>query len=194
MKTLSWLSFSIGLVALIAFINAARADGVDLDNYQALTSDANSFRVGEPITILVLESSSAESSAMTDSGRDVSIRGRASDNTRSVSAGMGIEANNNGAGLTERKGRVTTQLTTRIIEVLPMDMYRVEGKHNLIVNGEHQTISVKGIIKAKDLNKDNAIMSYKLADASIEIIGAGDVSRAQKQNIIYRSLSWLGLL
>lgn len=192
MKVQFRLIFSIIFFSISA--NICIADSVDLENYQALTSDANSFRVGEPITILVLEASSAESSAMTDSGRDVSIKGRAADNTKNVSAGLGIESNNNGAGATERKGRVTTQLTTRIIEVLPMGMYRVEGKHNLIVNGEHQTISVSGLIKAKDLNKDNAIMSYKLADASIEIVGAGDVSRAQKQNIIYRTLSWLGLL
>jgi len=184
-----FLCFFILFIPGLAF-----SKDLDLDNYTALTSDMKSSKVGELVTVFVVESINAESSAGTDVKKDTAIDARAYDSINSVGAGMNIGVRGEGGGSTSRSGRVKTQLSTRIVEVLPHGMYLIEGGHNLVINGEHQKIMLSGVIRAQDLTRNNAVFSYQIADANIEIFGEGDVSKAQNQNIISRIFQWLGLL
>lgn len=184
----------ITMLMIAAFASQSYAQHLDLDTYRALTSDFKSFRVGEPISVIVIEATSAESSAGTGLQRDVNVFAEATDSVASISAGFGLGADSNGSGRTERSGMVRTQMSVRIVEVLLDDLYRIGGQHTLKINDEVQVVTVTGLIKGKDVSKDNSILSYKIADAIIQVSGKGDVSSANRQNIFFRALDWLGVL
>ena len=181
--------------ALFAGSAAIGADSlIDVNSYRALTSDRRAYRVGEPLVVLVVESTTAESSAGTGARSDTTISARAFDGAGEHEAGLGIGGRSDGAGQTTRRGRAFTQLSTRIVEVLPDGLFRIAGEQNLVVNGENQKVIISGVVRADDINKDNTLLSHRIAEASIEIAGDGVLDDAQRQNIIYRVLSWLGLI
>lgn len=191
--------YRAGLAALLLssalMLPVAHADvSVDINNYRALTSDRRAYRVGEPLVVLVVESTTAESAAGTGARSDTSISAQASDTVSQHEAGLGIGGRSDGSGQTTRRGRAFTQLSTRIVEVLPNGLFRISGEQNLVVNGENQRVVISGVVRAEDVNKDNTLLSNRIADASIEIAGDGVIDDAQRQNIIYRVLSWLGLV
>lgn len=195
-----WKSnFGAGLVASVLLLlpmhsTFSAESRIDVNNYRALTSDRRAYRVGEPVVVLVVESTSAESAAGTGARSDTGITGQMYDSVSDHEAGLGIGGHSDGAGQTTRRGRAFTQLSTRIEETLPNGLLRIAGEQNLVVNGENQRIVIRGIVRAEDINKDNTLLSNRIADASIEIAGDGVIDDAQRQNIIYRVLSWLGLV
>lgn len=184
--------FSIFFVLL--YVSFAQAQDVDLDNYQSLASDVKSYSVGEPIVVIVVEVTTAEASAGTGVEKSTEISAGVNENDRNVSAGMNVDANNQGGGRTSRKGKMTSQLSATITEVMPNAMLKIKGTQDLTINGEKQRIVVSGVIRASDVSKNNSIFSYQIANVELEIAGDGDVSEAQKQNIIYRFFNWIGVL
>lgn len=187
-----WKYKIIVLTSLLAA--SVSAQQVDLDKYQPLVSDAKPYSVGEPIVVLVIETTTAEASAGTGVERNTGIAANASNDTQAVSAALGIDSNSDGAGKTSRKGKVATQLSASIIEVLPYGMLKIKGSQDITINGEKQTVVVSGLIRVKDISKNNSVFSYQIADAVLEISGDGDLNRAQRQNIFYRFFTWIGLL
>lgn len=187
-----------GSLALLAFIlssNTLQAESlIDVKSYRALTSDHRAYRVGEPIVILVIESTRAESTANTGVQSNVSISGTYGDDNNNHSAGIAVGGKNDGSGQTSRKGQATTQLSTRVTEIIGAGLFRIEGEHNLIVNGEHQQIILSGIIRAEDIAKDNSVLSNRIADAHVKIVGSGDVSDSQRQSILFKVFKWLRLM
>lgn len=167
---------------------------INVDSYRGLASDHRAYRIGEPIVVLVIESTTAESTANTGAENNISVAGSYEDNAGPNKAALGIGGKNNGSGQTSRQGLAFTQLSTRITEVVDVGLYRIKGEHNLIVNGENQRIVISGLIRSEDLSKDNTIQSNRIAEARIEIIGDGDVSDSQKQSIIYKIFKWLRII
>lgn len=179
------------LLSSIAF-----AEDVNLDTYQPLVSDVKSYVVGEPVVVIVVEATLAEASAGTgvETNRGISATVGGNDGSKFQSAGMDIDSNSEGAGKTSRKGRVTTQISVTIDEVLENGMLKIKGKQDITINGEIQRITLSGLVRASDISKNNSIYSSQIANVKLEIDGDGKISNAQKQNIIYRLMNWLGLL
>lgn len=182
------------VICLLVFSQLSFGSVIDVDNYQALTSDKRAYRVGEPIVILVVESTKAESTAATGVTKQMDISAGASDTVSDKSVGMSINGRGEGSGQTIRQGKATTQLSATIEEVVGSNLYKISGQQLLVVNGENQRVTLIGIIRAEDISKENTILSHRIADAEIEIHGSGAISDAQKQNIIFRVFTWLGIL
>lgn len=173
---------------------ACQASVIDVDNYQALASDKRAFRIGDPLVVLVLENTRAESTALTGVRKKLGIGASAFDTIVNKGVGLDISARGEGSGQTVRQGRATTQLSVRITEILPNSLFKVSGEQSLIINGENQKVSLSGVVREDDISKSNTVMSNRIADAKIEIVGVGTVSEAQRQNILYRVFKWLRIL
>jgi len=182
------------LLILFVWSGLCAADDVNLDQYQSLVSDTKSYHVGEPVIVMVVETTTAEASAGTGVKKNTNIGAGVSTKHTKANLDFGVDGNDDGSGKTTRTGRVATQLSTTITEVLPQGMLRIRGVQDITINGERQTVTVSGIIKARDISKNNSIFSYQIAEAVLDIAGDGALTRAQKQNIFYRFFSWLGLL
>ncbi len=162
-------------------------------NYQALTSELRPRRVGDLLTVLVYENSSASTSANTSAGRDAGV----SLDVRlpSQAKGAGIAASNelDGHGRTVREGRVLAQLTVAIKEITPQGILVVAGDQVLEVNNEKQQIRVEGQVRPQDISDANVVLSTRINNARISYVGQGELADYQKRGWWQRFLTLFGL-
>lgn len=166
----------------------------DASAYQALTSDLRPRRVGDLITVLVYENSSASSMANTNTGRDASV-GLGAQGTGGKHVSAAAQTNNalDGRGRTEREGRVLAQLTVAIREITPSGDLLVAGEQMLEVNNERQQIKVEGRIRPQDVSAANVVLSTRVANARISYAGEGDLAAIQRAAWWQRLLTFFGL-
>lgn len=98
-----------------------------------------------------------------------------------------------GQGETSRETALTTTLSARVTHVLPNGNMVVEGTKDILINSERQRVTVRGIIRWKDLTADNRVSSDRLSDLEVRVDGRGVVNDSiRRPNFLYRLL--LGLL
>ncbi len=91
-------------------------------------------------------------------------------------------------GETKRESAVTASIGCRIVNILPGGVMQVEGARQTRVNNENQIIVVKGLVRPIDVGPDNTVPSTQLADCQIEYYGEGDLADRQKSGWLTRVL------
>ena len=77
--------------------------------------------------------------------------------------------------------------------MLPNGCLVVEATKNVEINGERQTITVRGVVRPADIDPTNSIQSNRLGELDVRVNGKGVVGDAiRRPFILYRLL--LGLL
>jgi len=166
-----------------------------------LGSDVRAAQVDDLVTILVNENASAVATGATKTSRASSAQSSIASllGVKSAAGALSNLLNANtataldGEGTTSRVTTLTDTLSARVTHVLPNGYLVVEGTKNLVVNSEHQTVKIRGVIRPTDLSPGNFISSSQIAQVEIKIDGKGVVNDAvRRPNFIYRFL--LGLL
>lgn len=159
-----------------------------------LTADRTATRIGDSLTVVILESSSAATSAQSGSRRDTRLSGTASAGSRSESGGLSLQGAYEGRGQNARSGRLIGQIGVTVSEILPNGDLRISGAQTVNVDGERTAIRLTARVRPADIEGDNTVISSRLADAQIDYDGDGSLSRSGRPGVINRVLSWLGLL
>ena len=167
---------------------------IDTAGYRGIAADRRAYRVGDLLTVNVLEAARARSGASTDANSEVGLSASAQTSGYRGNAVGSLTAGASGGAETSRVGELRTQLSVIILEVLPDGTMAVEGAQSLIINGEDQRITLSGLVRPDDIHADNSLWSHRLANAKVEFSGTGVVSQSQRQSIVYRALKWLRLL
>jgi flagellar L-ring protein FlgH len=168
-----------------------------------LTRDPRASRVDDVVTILVSESASAVTTGATQTSRKSStnnsitglpgIKSAAATTALSNLAKISGDTELNGQGTTSRTTTLTTNLTARVIRVLPNGFLVVQGNKNVQINSEWQTVTVRGVVRPADLAADNTVPSQRIAQLDVKLDGKGVVNDAiRRPNFLYRLL--LGIL
>jgi flagellar L-ring protein precursor FlgH len=98
-----------------------------------------------------------------------------------------------GTGTTSRTSTLTTTVSARVVDVTPNGTLVVEGTKQITVNSEHQTITLRGLVRPSDLTTANTVQSTQVGNLEIHVAGKGVVNDAIKRPFfLYRLL--LGLL
>ena len=170
------------------------------DSYQALTADRKAHKVGDLVTVVVYEDASASTSADTSTGRDADVgvtlqlplpHTSPFHGTHTASAGT----NNtfSGTGATERSGRVVAQLTVPVTGLAPNGDLIIAGTQQLEINNEKQAIHIEGRVRTLDISESNTVLSTRVAQAQLSIVGDGTVTDQQKPGWWHRLLTLFGL-
>jgi flagellar L-ring protein precursor FlgH len=178
------------------------------DSQVELFGDVKANRVGDIITINIVETSKASKNAQTQLDRDNSL-------SAGITALLGFEQNLNelpfmaytklpetarsdallgatfqnkfkGTGKTSRNETMTAQISARVIQVLPNGDLVIRGSREITVNNEKQYIIIQGVVRPQDISPDNTIQSSYIADAKIDYTGEGDISRQQRKGWLNR--------
>jgi flagellar L-ring protein precursor FlgH len=166
-----------------------------------LGRDLRASQVDDLVTIVVAENASAVSTGTVKSARTSSVNNSitALANTTSPKGALANLAKLSGStaldgqGTTARNTTLTATLTARVTRQLPNGYLVVEGLKVVQVNGERQTVTVRGVIRPADLSPDNSIQSNRLAQMEVNINGKGVVNDSiHRPMFLYRLL--LGLL
>lgn len=164
------------------------------DHYRALTADSKAYRVGDVLTVQVMENASATTNADTTTrrGNDLDASLTLSRNP-TISGGIALHGDFDGGGRTQRAGRLLASLSVTVREILPNGDLRVSGEQELLINDEQQKISLEGRVRPRDISDGNVVLSSRLADARINYIGEGDLTERQRRGWWRKLLDWLGL-
>lgn len=152
--------------------------------FKSLFSDQKANKVGDAITILVVESSQASNNAETQASRSssLSLTGKGQvGKTTLPGADLGLTTNNefNGSGSTKTTGLIKTKISATIDSVLQNGNLLVRGSRKIVINGEEQIVKIKGIVRSSDIAADNSVLSYNISEAEIEFAGSGLIERSQ---------------
>jgi len=185
----------LAALLLAGFAASAASESLyDEKSYRALASDTRAYRVGDALTIQVLENSAATANADTGTRRKNEM---SADLTRAhnptVNVGISAGGEFDGGGRTTRSGKLLAQLTVTVKEVLPNGDLQVAGEQLLLINDEQQRINVEGRVRPQDIAENNVVVSSRLADAKITYVGEGELAERQKPAWWRKALDFLGL-
>jgi len=166
---------------------------VDLENGRSLVSNIKAHRVGDVVTIIIVENSSANAISETENKERNEISGGPGLGFLDFIGDWGLEtqSNHRGEGETLRRGNLRAEISARIVEVLHNGDYRLLGTRMVDINGERQLIEVSGICRARDIGPDNSILSTYISDARIGYTGSGHVNDTSQPGIITKIVNWL---
>ena len=197
MKRSIFLS-SLVLMVLAVSVCGAFSDSIWNNSSGSLYSVSKSFKEGDIITILVLESTSADQKAGTDTNATDTLS--AALNTTLSRLGMApgdhsISLNGgnvySGLGSTTRSNDVTAKIASVVIRVMPNGNLMIAGQHRVTVNEETQTIKISGVIRPNDVSLQNTVYSYQVAGADVSVMGKGVIQDAGSPGPVVRFLNWL---
>jgi flagellar L-ring protein FlgH len=161
--------------------------------FQPYTSDLRPRRVGDLITVMVYENSSASTTANTTAGRDASVGWETRLPGKSYGGALKGSNQMDGGGRTAREGRVLAQITVAIREITEHGDLIVDGEQLLDINNERQQIRVEGRVRAQDVSDANVVLSTRIANAKISYVGQGDLANVQRPAWWQRFLTLFGL-
>lgn len=185
------------LMLLVLVITASQTWAVNLFDeqlYRPLIADRKATLPGDVLTVLVLETSNAQTGADLSSRKNINTKVFAGYNGDGYAVNFGVDGKGSTAAQTGRNGKIKAALTVRIKEVFPNNTYLVEGLQLITINGEQQRILLRGIVRPEDISPQNTVLSTRLAQAHITYAGAGSVSNSQTRNYIYKVLSFIGVV
>ena len=91
-----------------------------------------------------------------------------------------------GGGEVKNSQTIATRAAVQVIDVLPNGNLVVEGLREISFSKERQFASLRGLVRAYDIQPDNTVLSSNVADARIEIISEGTLTDAQKKGWLLR--------
>lgn len=172
----------------------------------SLFSNPKAGKIGDVVTIRIVETSSASNNASTNTERNSSLlmgmnnffgmeKKYPTDGANShpfFNPFAGAQANSSnsfeGTGSTARSGQLTAYITARIIEVVPNGDFKIRGTREVTVNNETQLITLSGIIRSRDISSNNEILSTYISDARIAYSGSGIINDKQRPGWLSRLL------
>jgi flagellar L-ring protein precursor FlgH len=193
---------SIVYLTFFALLGHANAQSLWNDQTsRSLVADKRACAIGDIVTIVVQENSSANKNNETKTEKSSSLS--AAIQTFLYGAGAGTSAllsrggqmpalaynsdlKHDGSGAINDSESIIAQVAAKVIDVLPNGNLVIEGKRETSFSAEHQTIVLHGIIRTEDITSADTIMSYNVADATVQITGKGTVTSAQNKGWLTR--------
>lgn len=182
------------LAVLIAPAASAQESLLQPESYRGLAADHRAYRVGDVLTVYVIETTRARSQAGTDASSDLDMRVGLESPSTTYQANLGIGGSNTAGAQTTRIGELRAQVSAQVVGVDPLGNLAIEGWQTLTINGERQKIRLAGLVRPQDIAADNTVPSHRISNAQLELVGVGAVSESQKQSVIYRLFKWLRLM
>lgn len=181
---------SIGLIC--GLLQSALAQSIG-----SLYADIKASEVGDVLTVIIVESANAsrESKSKSQSKAEMQAGASASGNLADFlplfGGGSNISSNYAGSDGTEQRDRLTGRITVRIVEKTESGMFKIKGERKLGVNSEENLMQLEGYVRPKDINTDNSIFSYNIADAKITYRKSGITNKLLGQGTLSKTFTWI---
>ncbi len=161
------------------------------EGYAALYEGTRARRVGDPLTIVLTERTSASKSSgsQLDSGGGFSITPPSTGNLslfKPSDIAMSGSRNFKGSGTADQSNALSGEISVTVAAVYPNGTMLVQGQKRVTLNRGDEFIQIKGLVRPSDIDASNRIASTRVADARIAYTGKGDVARAGRQGWLSR--------
>lgn len=164
------------------------------DGYAALYEGQRARRVGDPLSILLVEKTAASKSAGSklDSSGGFGITPPTTGNLslfKDTDAAVSGKRNFNGTGTADQANALSGEISVTVAAVYPNGTMLVQGQKRVTLNRGDEFVQIKGIVRIADIDANNRVLSTRVADARIAYTGKGDVARASRQGWLSRFFS-----
>ncbi|MFO0512065.1 MAG: flagellar basal body L-ring protein FlgH [Gammaproteobacteria bacterium] len=159
-------------------------------------------RVGDTLTIRLVENTDASKSSSTSTkkgtsvemsgptiaGRPVTVNG-----IEVLSAGVDNASSFDGEGSSRQSNSIFGDITVTVAKRWPNGNLFVRGEKWITINQGREFVRVSGIVRAVDIEPDNTVPSTKIADARITYAGRGAIADANAPGLLSRFFNapWL---
>lgn len=169
-----------------------------------LYPDRRARKVGDILTIRIVEDPEAELEANTKTSRTSSLSAAklkffgylkalaqsnanlaqdpGTDDLALASLGLSFD----GQGSSDRKGHVKAYISAVVVGVLPNGNLFINGKREIKVNNEAQFLTISGIVRPEDISPTNEISSTYVANVKISYGGVGVLADKQSPGVLQR--------
>ena len=167
-----------------------------------LFENPTAHNVGDIVTILLQESTTAQKSSQTDTakatkdslsapsllGIPMSIHGHSF-----LSGSINNSNSFSGAGNSKQSDSLVGAITVTVVKRLPNGNLVVRGQKLVQINTGEEYVRLQGIIRPVDISPDNTISSQEVADAQIAYGQTGALADANQPGLLSRFFNspWL---
>lgn len=159
---------------------------------RSLYADQKARGEGDIVTVLILETANAshQSQVQKAGSNTVDAGGKVDGNLLQFLPVFGLESNlktdSNSKEGTAQKDLLTGRISAVITEVTDNGLFKITGSKVTNVNGERNLMTIKGTVRPRDIQWDNTIFSYNVADARIYYSKAGVEGKLIQRGAIQR--------
>lgn len=186
------MSLILALGLLVPLQPAAESSSLWSDQ-ASLFGDRKARAVGDSLTIIINESSSASRTGNSSNSKSGNV---------SVTAGTGlltfiddVSASSKDSFVSEGKinntNRVTGRITVQVTAIRPNGNLVIAGTQTIKQNNEVQRITITGEVRPEDVSVDNTVYSSSVANAQLKIEGKGPINSKQRQGILTQLFNFL---
>jgi flagellar L-ring protein FlgH len=193
LKTKGIFLVLILVLALVAAGEAPTSAASLWSDQGGLFSDRKARVVGDSLTIIINETTSATRSGTASNSKSGSTNLNAGtglltfiDNA-STSSSDSFKSDGKISNTNAVSGRITVQVTG----VKANGNLVVAGSQTIKQNAEEQKILITGEVRPEDVTSDNTVMSYNVANAQLKIEGKGALASKQKQGLLTQLFNFL---
>ena len=161
------------------------------ENYvNNIYSDSKAHRVGDIIAVILSESTQANKNAKTELKKEtdtaldpiVGLGGLpATISGKSIQFGIKQNSKFKGDSKADQGNSLSGDISVHVLRVLPNGNLMIRGEKWLTLNNGDEYIRLTGVIRPKDINSNNTIMSTKIANARIQYAGTGSFADSNEQ-------------
>ena len=163
-----------------------------------LFADVRAYEVGDIVSVVLVESTSAAKSADTelDKGSSVDIANPTivgapvewSTNGNSYNLNMGLDSTSSfgGEASSSQNNSLLGAIAVQVSQVLPNGNLVIQGEKWIQINQGDEYIKLRGIIRPEDLSATNSIPSTLVADARISYGGTGPLEETNSPGWLTR--------
>jgi flagellar L-ring protein precursor FlgH len=160
-----------------------------------LFEDVKARRVGDILTIRLVEKTDAKKDANTTADRSAvtkvkvpMLMGQEGAQILGYDVASSLESTNQfeGDGASNQSNALKGTIPVSVIEVLPNGYLRVQGEKRVGLNQGNEYIKLSGIVRPADIDTSNTVDSTKVADATMIYNGEGVIADANRMGWLQR--------
>ena len=178
-----------------AMATALPANGAIYQTVQArpLFEDRRARRIGDTITINLVERNTAQKSANANATRNGNMSAGIGPINRLPLSGLNgleleadAESDFNGKGAAAANNVFNGTITVTVIDVYPNGNLLVSGEKMVAINQGNEFIRFSGVINPNTVTTANTVQSTQVADARIEYRGSGFIDESNTMGWLQR--------
>ena len=183
----------ITMTLLLLLAIAPVGDAASLWTDGGLFNDRKARAVGDIITIIISESSSAKRTGDTKNEKSANLNMPDGTGKLDFIPAFGASYNDQfkAGGSISNTSLVSARISVQVIEVKPNGYLVVSGKQSIKQGADEQRITITGMVRPDDVTADNTVLSTYVSDAQIKIDGKGPLAGKQRQGLLSSLFNFL---
>jgi len=161
-----------------------------------LFEDNKAFRIGDVLSVTLLEATNASKSAETNTEKEDEAEIGASvlfgsdgptvNGNLVLNSQFDAEREFSGKGDSAQSNSLEGEIAVTVVDVLPSGNLVVRGEKIIGLNQGSEFIRISGLVRPQDVSTDNIVVSSKLANARIFYGGGGTIAESNTKGWLSR--------